>query len=149
MTKDHEEPIKPGELIGRLVPDPENPDVQRLLGFRLGESDRPAYWRLYLNADLSDYLEFKKESVLDGKEFPDGTTMVWLKSDAKITRTRPQKAALPFLVGDIGSGFLRSTASALARAATGGAGNEGTGTGTLNPTVCCFTIRRDGGIFPV
>jgi hypothetical protein len=154
MTKDNEGPIKPGELIGRIVPDPENPDVQRIRGFRLGESDRAGYWRLYLDADLSDYLEFKKESVLDGKEFPDGSTMVWLKPDARITRTRTQKAALQFLAGDIGSGFLRATAFALARAAGGGAGagNEGTGTGTLNPTVCCLTVRRlggDGGISPV
>jgi hypothetical protein len=103
---------------------------------------------LYLNADLTEYLEFKKESVLDGKEFADGSTMVWLKPDAKVTRTRTQKAALQFFAGDIGAGFMRATG--FARASTGGVGNEGTG-GTLNPTVCCFTIRRfgEGGIFPV
>src|SRR6185436_9027257 len=127
MSKD-DEPIKPSELIGRLVPDPENPDVQRLRGFRLGESDRAAYWRLYLDTDLSDYLEFKKESVLDGKQLPDGSTMVWLKVDAKITRTRTQRSALQFLTGDITSGFPRATGlGSLARASNGGLGNEGTG----------------------
>jgi hypothetical protein len=147
MSNYNDGPIKPGELIGRIVPDPENPDVLRVAGFKLGESDRAAYWRLYLTIDLSDYFEFKKEAVLDGKEFPDGTTIVWLKPDAKVTQTRTQRAAQQFLAGDLGAGFLRATGFA-ARAATGG--GVGTGTGTLNPTVCCMTVRRagDGGIFP-
>jgi hypothetical protein len=132
-------PIKPNEQMGRLVPDPENPDVLRLVGFRLGVSDRDAYWRLYLDADLSDYLEFRKESVLDGKEYEE-TTTVWLRPDAKVTHTRTLTAAMGFLSGGLAAEFLRPTGF-LGRAT--GLGRVGTGTGTLNPTVCCFT--RGGG----
>jgi hypothetical protein len=135
MSKDREGPIQPDDLIRRLVPDPANPDVERLVGFRLGESDRSGYWRLYIDMDLSDYLEFRKDDVLDGKELPDGSTVVW------------QKAAEQFLSGDISERFLRATGfPALARAIGVGVA---TGTGTfVNNQCCCITARRGQGGSP-
>ena len=141
MSKSYEGPIQPDDWVGKVVPDPENPDVRRVVGFGLGESDRPAYWRLYLNSDLTEYLEFRKEDCLHAKQLESGGyTVAWLKPDAKIAHTRTQEAALEFLRGDIRSRFLGSTRFAV----TGGGGVGGGGLGfTKGPQCCCLTIKRE------
>lgn len=141
MSED-DDPIQPDEFIGKLVPDPANPGAFSVIGFGLGESDRPQYWRLYLDADLTEYLEFRKEDCLNGKERRDGYTMVWLKHDARVTHTRTEKAALRYFGGGPFRRFLSSTGFAAMQ--QGGGGGLGTGTGTLatGDYCCCMTIRR-------
>jgi hypothetical protein len=60
----------------------------------LGKSPRRGYWRLYLDIELTRYLEFKEEDVLASATIPkkqsrlglEGTKL-WLKRDATITHT--------------------------------------------------------------
>jgi len=138
MSESYEGPLGPDEFIGKLVPDPSSPGACRMVGFGLGESDRSAYWRLYINADLTEYLEFRKEDCLNGKERRDGYTIVWLKRDARVTHIRSEKAALQF-VGGPARRFLRPTGFA-AMISNGGLG---TGGGcTSGPQCCMFTIPR-------
>ena len=143
MSESGEGPLGPDELIGKLVPDSSNPGVCRLVGFGLGESDRSAYWRLYINGDLTEYLEFRKDDCLNGKERRDGYTIVWLKRDARITHIRSEKAALEFVRGPVRQ-FLRPTGFA---AMASGAGLGTGGMATSGPQCCCLTIPIGRGFY--
>ncbi len=134
--------LEPDEFIGKLVKDPGNPGAVRVVGFGLGESDRPSHWRLYIDGDLTEYLEFRKEDCLNGKERRDGYTIVWLKQDARVSHTRTEKAAMRFTGGGPVRRFLSSTG--FAAMINNGGGGLGTGTGTLvtSDYCCCWTINR-------
>src|SRR5262245_29838516 len=86
------------DLVDRLVPDPANPDVRRLVGFLLGKSHRDEYWRLYLNGDLTQYLEFKKADTIHAKQVTSSQTVVWVK---------PQTRVQLFQTGSVQVEFLR------------------------------------------
>jgi hypothetical protein len=83
-------------FVEKLMPDPAQP-ATRTIQFEglVGKSTRGEdYWRLYFDRELSDYIEFHKDDVLNtetiAKEHsPMGleSTRVWLKRDATITRT--------------------------------------------------------------
>jgi hypothetical protein len=141
MSESRERGIEPDELIGKLVPDPENPGVRRVVGFGLGVSDRPGYWRLYVNPDLTEFLEFRKDDCLHAKESRD-RTVAWLKPDAKIARTWTDEATLQSIRGDIRNEFLRPTGFAALARATGGGGQGGLGTCATRENCCLFTIVR-------
>jgi len=142
MAENSDSRLEPDELIGRLVPDPSNPGLISVVGFGLGVSDRSAYWRLYIDRDLTEYLEFRKEDCLNGKERRDGHTIVWLKRDAKIAHTRTQEAAMLFVRGHI-RGILPSTGFE-AMQGGGGGGGGGLGGCTRNEQCCWFTLPRGG-----
>jgi hypothetical protein len=147
MSEGREGPIGPDELIGKLVPDPSNPGVKRVVGFGLGESDREPYWRLYLNPDLTEYLEFRKEDCLHGEEHRQDRTTVWLKRDARVTFTRTEEAALAFVRGRLRERFLRSTGFAMMARNNGGGGlgnQEGTG-GCFATNLCCCASNTTRG----
>ena len=92
--------VKPDEIIERLVPDPANPRVTKLVGLYLGNSSRHEYWRLYLNASLSRYLEFRKEDTLDSERLSTDEIVVWLKPDAKVEATVTAAVPEEFLRGE-------------------------------------------------
>ena len=94
-------------LIDRLIPDPANPHVKRLTGFRMGRSQLPDHWRLYLNVNLNHYIDFKKEDTLDAHEFRPARVVVWLKPGARISETKTSSVPVEFLQGEIRRGFLR------------------------------------------
>src|SRR5438067_584106 len=98
-----EKPTYPNELpedplIVELVSDPTQlPNLIVLVGF-LGRNSREAgvddgYWRLYLTPALNDYITFKRDAVvhhqpLPPERSPAGGSIVWLKRDASVQRTR-------------------------------------------------------------
>jgi len=100
--------LQPDDLVTDLVSDPSQvPDLIVLTGF-LGESSRQEYWRLYLTADMSEYLEFRKVDVrhyrrLTAQESSLGGTLIWLDRDVTVRRTSSaaRQAQAEFLRGDL------------------------------------------------
>ena len=83
-----------------------------MVGF-LGKSARAGYWRLYLTQKLNDYIEFHEDDVVHSQSLaternPLGGTVIWVKRDAKLLRTRTTtvQAQAEFFRGDIMSRFL-------------------------------------------
>lgn len=99
--------IKPDEIIDRLVTDPDNPNVKRVVGLFLGKSSREKYWRLYLNSTLSNYLEFRQEDTLEAQRQPSGGIVVWLKPEAKVQQMVTEPVPEEFLKGELLGGNLR------------------------------------------
>lgn len=101
------------DLISKLVTDPgQVPETQTLSGY-VGRSDRPGYWRLYLSAELDEFVECREDDVLhteksSADQGPLGNTMVWIKRDARLLHSQPtsRPAQGDFLVGDITRDFL-------------------------------------------
>jgi hypothetical protein len=103
----HSDALKPDELIERLIPDPSNPDVKRITGFLMGNSDREGYWRLYLTVNLNHYIEFRKEETLYAHQFRPGRTVIWIKPGSRIHEMKARSAPVEFLQGQVRRGFLR------------------------------------------
>jgi hypothetical protein len=98
--------LQPDEIIGRVIPDPANPRVSKVVGYFLGESTSPNYWRLYVTPSLDHYLEFRKEDALDSERFNTGRIVVWLNPDAKVTETVSKAIPAALLRGGISRGML-------------------------------------------
>jgi hypothetical protein len=135
--------LKPDAIVERLVPDPSVlPDVRVLTGF-LGKSSRGSYWRLYVNPNFDDYVEFSEADVVhthsieaDGGRL--GGSVVWLKREANVQRTRTasREAQADFLQGSIATRAARSRiAPGFANALTWGQG--GTQIGSIAVNVSC------------
>jgi|GEM_PF-3021540 hypothetical protein len=124
--------LRQDQLVDRLAPTPgaHSPSVT-LAGF-VGEGGQSGFWRLYLNPELSEYVEFAERDVVHTQPIPQeqsplGGTQVWLRSDAPLRHIRisSRQVQADFLQGGITTGFLAGTASSLRnvlpRAATGAA----------------------------
>jgi hypothetical protein len=138
--------LKPDPFVEKLMPNPaEAPEGTRFVGL-LGKSTREGYWRLYLDASLRDYLEIAEEDILTSEQFdpatsPIGGTMLTVRSDAQITRSRvcTTEARNAFLQGAIASRFLRGArpqAPTMLRPAARGGGGGGLGAHT-DPDIWC------------
>lgn len=101
QEKPKPEDIRPAGLADRLVPDPTNPDVRRLTGFLLGKSDRDAVWRLYLNRDLTYFLEFAKADTVHAEQVSPSETVIWVRPQTRVQVTRTGSVPVEFLRGDI------------------------------------------------
>lgn len=97
----------PDEVIERVIKDPANPEVKRLTGFLMGRSDKDGYWRLYLNVDLDHYIEFRKEDTLHAQQFRPASTVVWLKSDARVIEKIARSGSVEFLQGGLLRDYVR------------------------------------------
>jgi len=73
----------------------------------MGNSSREGHWRLYLDIDLTKYLEFRKEDTLHAEQFRPGRTVVWLKRGTKIHEVQTRTGSIEFLQGEIRRGFFR------------------------------------------
>jgi hypothetical protein len=85
-------PQSPGgndNFIRRIVTDPKNvPDVMLLTGY-LGASSEEAHERLYLSADLTNYVEIPNTAILHQAPLPKeqdahGGVTLWVKKDAAL-----------------------------------------------------------------
>lgn len=81
--------------------------TKTLRGFALGKSPDEGRWRLYLNEDLSHYIEFDKKDALHAQEVAPGRTLVWLARSARVTEATSRTLPVEFLQGQIRTGFLR------------------------------------------
>jgi hypothetical protein len=82
------------EFVRAIVTDPRNvPDVMRLYGYP-GASSEENHNRLYLNPDLSQYVEVPTNAILHrmavpAEQDPNGAVLLWVRRDAALI----QKAA--------------------------------------------------------
>lgn len=81
--------------------------TKSLRGFTLGKSPKDELWRLYLNADLTHYVEFAREDAIHAEELKPGQTVVWLNRGARVTETTSRSLPVEFLQGQVRTGFLR------------------------------------------
>jgi hypothetical protein len=93
--------VEPGaEFVRQIVTDPRNvPDVMRLYGYP-GASSEEHHERLYLNPDLSQYVEVPTNAVLHRMAVPAeqdlyGAVVLWVRRDAVlIYKSAPAAQAL-------------------------------------------------------
>lgn len=96
------------KFIQYLVPDPSQPpDVMLLSGFS-GRSSRRAHWRLYLNSELTSFVDIPEEDIvhsqpIDDSQNPLGGTLIWVRrgADLKTTNTATRESQADFLRGTI------------------------------------------------
>ena len=110
------------DFVSSIVTDPKSvPDVMRLCGY-LGASSEKDHERLYLNPDLTNYVEVPTQAILHrmtvpAEQDPHGAVCLWVKKDAAlIYKMTPAAQALAhYFAGAIQAG----TAGAAAAPAAG------------------------------
>src|SRR5271166_4601351 len=107
-----ERDIKEDPLVAALVPDPAKLPVNAavLRGF-VGKSLTEGSWRLYLDAELTEYVEIPESEILYARELPDGGgTAVWVPGTLTLDRVRVAATQIQaeFLSGAITAGGLQA-----------------------------------------
>ncbi len=125
------------DLADRLVPDPTNPDVRRMVGFLLGKSHRDDHWRLYLNGDLTQYLEFRKADTVHAKQISGTQTVVWVKAQTRVQLFQTGSMPVEFLRGVILEDQLSGARMSGLRRAMGVAMAEASGCAHCQNTPSC------------
>ena len=81
---------KTAGFVDQIVKDPNNPPDALLLQGYLGASSEEDHIRLYLDPQLSDYVEIPQDAVLHTVDLPPeqsplGGSYVWINRDADVT----------------------------------------------------------------
>ena len=79
-----------GGFVDQVVKDPNNPPNALLLQGYLGASSEENHVRLYLDPQLSDYVEIPEDAILHtvdapAEQSPLGGSYVWINADAQLT----------------------------------------------------------------
>jgi hypothetical protein len=108
------------DFVRRIVTDPKNvPDVMLLYGY-LGASSEEGHERLYLNPDLSNFVEVPKTAILHQaqatkEQDPNAGVTLWVKKDAKLiykmapAQQAAQQALAYYFAGAIQAGAGAAT----------------------------------------
>lgn len=94
-------------LVASLVPDPSQgpPNTSVLAGY-LGRGAEEGVWRLYLTADLNEYVEVSEDDILHRESLPDGrSTQIWVHNHLEVRYVRSQVQRIP--AGQIGRAHPR------------------------------------------
>src|SRR5437588_10278796 len=98
-------------FISKIVTDPANPPKTILLRGYLGDSSEEGHTRLYLDAQLNNYVEIPDDAILHEEDVakdqsPLGETYVWIKQDAQVIHGEagPQRRKSSFFEGPIAAG---------------------------------------------
>ena len=86
---EQEKSIERDRFVSTIVEDPAKPPKALLLPGFVGDSSEPGCIRLYLNAQLSDYIEIPEEAILHTEEIPRdrsplGGKYIWIRRDAEV-----------------------------------------------------------------
>jgi hypothetical protein len=118
---DAKKPIKEDDLVTKIVSDPKNPPNTLLLTGFLGKSSDAGHVRLYLNEELSDYVDIPETAILHIEEMskgesPLGGNYVWIQRDAQLVYGPVTAAGIrgSFLEGRIQQQFLPAAPAAAA-----------------------------------
>jgi hypothetical protein len=99
--------LEEDDLIKQLIPDPNNPDVNVLVGAFLGRGTDEKTIRLYTTLKLDQYFQLPKDKVLGVKRFSTGEIVVWIPGDLRVLATTSNTLSGDFLKGSIQSSFSR------------------------------------------
>jgi hypothetical protein len=133
------------ELVDRLVPDPANPDVRRLRGFLIGKSNREGYLRLYVNTDLTHYLEFPESDTVHAKQVRGNQTIVWVRPQTRIQIVKTDSISVELLRGNIIRDQLTRTVGSGFRMMARAAGADGSGCAHAGCSAGCTPGYGCGG----
>jgi hypothetical protein len=110
--------LRPDPLVEKLRPDPSAGEgTIRLVGL-LSTSPDPGRWRLYVSADLDEYVEIREEDIVHslslGEELSAvGGTMLWVRPDTMLAYSPPsarpatgEEEPGEFLQGEIAASSL-------------------------------------------
>jgi hypothetical protein len=89
------------ELIKKLVPDPDSPDVNVLVGVLIGRGRDEKTLRVYTTLRLNQFIEVPVDQILGVKRFPMGQIAVWIPSDLNVRMTTTRSLSGEFLQGSI------------------------------------------------
>lgn len=114
------------DFVSKIVSDPKNPPNTLLLKGFIGASSEEGHIRLYLDSELSDYMEIPEAAILYAEEIPKekspiGGSYLWIQRDASlihgpVVTERPKASFLEgrIMAGQAGGGaspFLLPTAT--------------------------------------
>jgi hypothetical protein len=96
----------PDDFVTKIVKDPDRPPATLLLRGFLGDASDPGHIRVYLDAELSRYIDAPRDAVLHVQQIseqhsPLGGQMVWLQRDAPLRRSPTASVAAGFLEGGL------------------------------------------------
>jgi hypothetical protein len=102
--------IEPHPLVEALAPDPSKPPERsiKLFGYP-GRSAEPDATRLWLDLDLSSYVDVPNNSILYSETLAENQgTIVWVRADAQLrySSVSSHTAQAEFLAGAIATGHL-------------------------------------------
>src|ERR1051325_6053156 len=107
---------KSSGFVDQIVKDPNNPPNALLLQGYLGASSEDKHVRLYLDPQLSDYVEIPEDAVLHTVNIPPeqsplGGSYVWINADAELTHGKvgADRPKAKFLEGRIQQQFQGGT----------------------------------------
>ena len=116
--------VRLDDFVGRIVQDPSQPPDLLLLSGYLGASSEEGHVRLYLDEELSRYVELPEKSIrhtqeLSPEQSPLGGSLVWLERGAEVLHgsASEERRKATFLEGQIAQDHI------------GAAGGSGTGGG--------------------
>ena len=105
--------IAPHPLVEALNPDPTKPPRRTVKLFGLpGPSPDAKQTRLWLDTDLSSYVDVPNDAILHSRTLPDDAgTVLWVAADAQLTHgsVTSHETQASFLTGDIASSHLGGT----------------------------------------
>ncbi len=97
------------DLIRRLIPDPDNPNVNVLTGVLVGRGRDQKTLRVYTTLQLNQFVEVPIDRILGVKRFPMGQVAVWIPGDLDVQVTTTNTLSGDFLKGSIQAAHGPST----------------------------------------
>jgi hypothetical protein len=97
--------LEDDDLLDRLMPDPNNPDLNVLVGVFLGRAPDAKSARLYTSLRLNQYFQVPRDKVLGAKRFPSGRIAIWIPGDLRAQLVTSNSLPGDFLKGGIQSAF--------------------------------------------
>jgi hypothetical protein len=115
--------VEPHPMVQDMNPDPAKPPQQTVKLFGLpGSSSSADHTRLWLDADLTSYVDVPDVAILHSNTLPDDAgTVLWVAADAKLSHgsVSSHETQAGFLAGSITATHLPEAAGAAAGMATG------------------------------
>jgi hypothetical protein len=105
--------VRLDDFVGRIVQDPSQPPELLLLSGYLGASSEEGHVRLYLDEELSRYVELPEKAIRHTQELPPeqsplGGSLVWLDRGAEVLHgsASEERRKATFLEGQIAQDFI-------------------------------------------
>jgi hypothetical protein len=89
------------ELLKRLLPDPDSPNVNVLMGMLIGRGRDDSTLRVYTTLQLNQFVEVPADRILGVKHLPMGQIAVWIPGDLDVRVTTTSTLSGEFLSGSI------------------------------------------------
>src|SRR6516164_8133505 len=108
-------PIQPHPLVEALVSDPAKPPERTIKLFGLpGKSSTAGQTRLWLDSELTSYVDIQNDDILYSRTLPDDQgTIVWVRANAELGygSVTSHQAQADFLSGSIATTHLGGAAA--------------------------------------